>query len=228
MNAARLKKVLIIAIAAIAAPIAVIVVNNTTSVTSVPPESSRSEFIQDEAPPYIRDNENTKSFLIGYTLAIEKETANKVGINDYPWLSKIVRNGEVIISNEELREFVSKYNDNPDFAILMEDGTTTYMNINWNQMDLAPNTPYVKAYWINELPGDAVSQRITASEVPALKEAFENKSIWIPLEDPDQVKEVENFLQNMNTRYFEAELDDGTAELYHIRYIDVSQKEISG
>jgi hypothetical protein len=204
--------------------------STTTAAPSYDTETSASSLIDESMLPVVRDDdEYTKSFLIAYPLAIPIETANKVSINDHPWLSKLVKNGEAIISSEELKNFVSKYRTSPDFAVLMEDGVTiTYLNINWKQDILIPNVPYVKAYWEGELPSGVTSERANIGDIPALREAIEDKSQWIPLDSPDKAEAVERFLKNTSTRHFEVTLQNGVTELYHIRYIDASHTEIIG
>lgn len=236
MTLQKVEKAMIIALAAIAIPLLAVAANNgtlvarTTSMPSYDTTPTTSSLVDESAPPIIRsDDEYTTSFLIAYPLAIPIETANQVSINDHPWLSKLVRNGEAIISSEELKEFVSKYNTSPDFAILMEDGVTTkYVNINWTQGILIPNVPYVEAYWEGELPTGVTSERVNISDIPALREAIEDKSHWIPLDNPSKAKAVEQFLKNTDKRHFEVTLQNGVVETYHIRYIDASHAEIIG
>jgi hypothetical protein len=224
-----------IILSAIAIPLLAFAVGNVTpdtnaaSMTSYQTTADTSMVDESLPPTIVNDDEYTKSFLIAYPLAIPVETANKVSINDHPWLNKLVKNGEAIISSEELKEFVSKYNTSPDFAIVMEDGVTTrYVNINWKQDILVPNMPYVKAYWEGEPPKDVAIERIHIRDIPALREAIEDKSHWIPLDHPSKATAIEQLLENTNIRHYEVTLENGVVEAFHIRYINASHTEIIG
>lgn len=216
--------------------------NNLAADTSL--RDSKTDIVQEhtssESPKTISEREETfpeqvedtmKYFLIGYEYGITVETANKVSIDDHPWLSPMIENGETMVTAEVAKEFFNDFRNNTDFAVQMSDGTTKYYDVDLYNVPFAPNVPYVKAFWVNDIGGKA-SEKILLSDFEQagntwLKTAIEQKSTWVPIENPEEAIAMEQFLAGKQVKSFEVEDSDGNTALYNIRYVSAGQTFVS-
>lgn len=176
--------------------------------------------------PILSRNEITKTFLIGYEMVGPSEKMNKVGIDDLPWMNDVIQYGEAIVSVDEGKKFLESSGGIWDYAITMKDGTTVYYNINIYQFDMAPDTPYVKAYWHYSMPEGKESLPSDVKDNPSLTNAIKFSSTWIPVESSADARNVEQLL-GQNTKYIAVQNEEGATEFYELRYISASQERVS-
>jgi len=178
-------------------------------------------------PPLLTENEITKTFLIGYELAIQPEDAHKVHVGDFIWLRNMLENGEAMVGTEEAKRFLEFSAGYFDYAVTMDDGSVKYLDIDIYRVDLIPNTPYVKAYWTEVVPEDENLNTLDSKANPSIERAVEFKSSWVPLEDSDEAAWINNLLKSSNTKYFEIMDEKEGQKTYHLRFIDSSQERVS-
>lgn len=210
-----------IAGAAIAITFAMFALQSTPDRQGVKPAASLVDDVQ------LSENEITKTFLIGYELALQPETSHKIKVNDFRWAPGIVEVGEVLVSTDEGKKFLEFSGDNFDYAITSSDGTTKYYDIDMYQIDVVPNTPYVKAYWIGEVPQGKEFGRISLSDYPSLRDAVELSSSWVPLENANDAATINDLIRDSNNKTFDVVLDDGTTEAYELRLLQSSQESVN-
>lgn len=185
------------------------------------------ELAATEAPSFpATTNDETKFFLIGYPLAIETQDAQKISVNDYPWLRSIIENGETMVSIDDAKQFDSIKGEKGWFAISMDDGTTKYYDIDLYSANLIPNTPYVKAYWTAE-SGNKLFTKVSEAEHPWLKNVIADRNAWVAIENPQDQDALNQFFKDARMKYIEVDDANGEPVLYNLRYIDANQGSVS-
>lgn len=180
-------------------------ISNTTSI----PEA------ESENPPLPVDAPRTGvPFLIAYPLAMKPTNYHEIDVNTNSWISRAIKNGETVISEQEIKDFFSIAEDRNYFFGVKSNDVTKYYEIEYREVPISMELHNIKAYRLEVVPDTFIP--VDMSNNSWLKKAIENEFRWIQIDNPSataltQLSKNENF-------NFKTVLENGHNGYYNIRY----------
>lgn len=154
------------------------------------------------------------TFLVAYPLAIQPDRYHEVSVDDYSWLSSVVKRGEVKVTEKDITEFFSVVEDGNDFFAVDIDGEKKFFEIEFREPSISPNLSYIKLYKLGDVP--TTSKDVGLENRTWLENAVDNEFRWIQVDDQSAL-EMKQLMADKES-HFRILMSDGTDSYYDVRY----------